>query len=247
MRYFTSWLLVLLATALCYTSVPAQTPVNACQTDLIVAHERARGKLARVGNALVFLDEPGLNHSFTIDRGNIASAHEYAGVFSVYTRNWVRYHNVWEKHFTFQFFTNNCYAIAAWLNRPLPPPPYPSPYARRIRRPFVEGSGGGRILYPCAGPRLARRVLRAEQERSFSRNIKGSLSISERMIQFVPEARDRQTHRWDLKDIREIEQEGRDKLKVTPFGESAYTFKLQGVGLSPAAFRALDTRIRKGC
>jgi hypothetical protein len=259
MKYLTSLLFVLLATASGFTSAAAQTPVSACQVELLAAHERSRGKLARVGNALVFIDEPRMGHSFSINRSNIASAHEYQGVFSVYTRDWVRYHNVLEKHFTFTFFNNHCYAIAQWLNRPLAPvatrryraPSYYAPryYAPREGGYYREGGnyyGEGPYSYGYARPRI-RRVFGARQQRSFSPDVEGKLSITDRVIVFEPYSDNREPRQWYLRDIRRIERDGEHKLKIEEYGGDEYSFRIRDrTGLSNTTFRNLERIIYGG-
>lgn len=247
MKHLTRLFLVLIAIALCFTSAAAQAPVNACQVDLLVAHVRARGKLARVGNALAFIEEPALGRSFSIDRSNIVNTNEYAGVFSVYTRSPVRYQDVRERHFTFKFSSNNCFEIARWLQQRSTAAPRP-----RSATYYSEPREGGYYYREPSYSRsyarpVIRRVFGAKQQRSWRPDIDGRLSITERAIEFEPYSGDRRVHAWDLKDIRQIERDGPHKLKIKPFGEDEYSFRIRDrAGLSTTTFRNLERIIYGG-
>lgn len=232
MKHLTMWVPVLVVMALGCDLAPAQTPAAACQADIFVSNIRARGRLVRVGNSLVFLDDRNFGAPLSIDRSNIQSADQEGGVLSVYTRRQLRYGGLTERHFAFQLFSGNCYPMATWFCGRATP-------IRRYREgnyyPYREAN------YYRSTP--SRRVYWAKQKRTWRSDIGGRLIISYRSIEFEDADDGGHTKRWALKDLKDIELEGRRVLKVTPLGSDSYTFELRDRGISPAEFRSIRNRI----
>lgn len=77
-----------------------------------------------------------------------------------------------------------------------------------------------------------------------SRDTSGTLNIwMGRMIEFIPQSYDKRSRRWDLREIRDIEREGNNVLKVISSDGNKHTFDLRGKGMSADEFNMIRLQI----
>ena len=219
MKHLAMLTLLLLSIALRFDLANAQTPVNVCRSELFVTANRAQGKLVRVGETLVFIDDY-MDASFSIDKNNINGWSQQEGVFSIYTRRLVRFRSIQERHFAFRLISGNCDSIASWL--------------RRI--PLTQGTSRLPVRPKTYWARLKRRM---------GRDIDGKLEILEKTIAFKPNRGAEYLHRWDLRDIEIIERKAPYVLEITPSESDKYRFELQDKGISSEEVNAIRDRISK--
>jgi hypothetical protein len=221
MKHLAGFLLVLLSATSLFNVAHAQTPVIVCHVELSDSFTHRGGKVVRVGNTLVFVDDADVRASFAIDHANIKNHHEQAGVFSIYTGRPVMYRARDRMHFEFRWGAGNCESIAQWLR------------SRGRNREAARGVNRAAAVrkYPVI------------HRRRWATDFSGVLTISEKKIEFECPANDCRPIRWGLRDIRDIRQQSPFELLIFPYNDDKYTFEFQSQPLERAVFNALVSRV----
>ncbi len=228
MKHLVVLLPALFSVVLLFSPVMAQSSVDACKIELSDSFSWVTGKVVRVGNTLTFVDDD-LGRSVTVDKSNIKSRNFQKDVSSIYLHRPVFYRERNRLHFEFRVVpppSPNCQAIRLWLEN------------------GTSAPASGRT----PGPRPASSRVKTYQvfhKRFLDRDIPGTLSISNQIIEFNSPTDSRRYRRWELRDIRQVHQNGEYDLVIVPFRGPKYTFEFQGRPMPIADFRALRDGVAK--
>src|SRR5262245_51293694 len=115
MKRLAMLLVILFSSTLFVVTVNAQSRVEVCQAELYHPYRASRGKIVKVGNALVFVDDLNMRSSFAIDRSYIRRSVDQEGLYAVSMPFWRdnRYGNY--SRFDFRLISGDCDRIAQWL------------------------------------------------------------------------------------------------------------------------------------
>lgn len=230
MKHLVVLSLVVISVTALFGPVNAQTSVDVCKIELSDSFSVITGKVARVGNTLVFVDDD-LGRSFSVDRSNIKSLSMQEKIYSIYTKNPVNYRGRDRLHFDFTLdpASGNCDAIGRWLRQGI--------NASGNARP--PGSG------PKPKPQPPIRKYPVVHTRDLARDFSGTLIVSEKTIEFECPQDSGRSRRWALKDIRKVEQRTPYLLMVFPCTTDKYTFEFPAKGMEISVFKALRNRISR--
>jgi len=226
MKHLAVLLSALFLVTLLFSPVKAQSSVDACEIELSEPFSVVKGKVVRVGNTLVFVDDD-LGRSVTVDRSNIKRFSPQKDVSSIDLYRPVIYRERDRLHFEFRVVTPsaNCEAIRQWL------------------RNGTSTPGGGGRRTPPRKPQAPVTKYPVVHIRDMARDFSGTLIVSEKTIEFECSQDSGRSRRWALKDVRKVEQRTPYLLMVFPCATDKYTFEFPAKGMDPTVFRPLRNRI----
>ncbi|MGH9847543.1 MAG: hypothetical protein ACREEM_53310, partial [Blastocatellia bacterium] len=193
MKQFVVFLPALFFVTLLFSPAKAQTSVDACNIELSEPFSAVTGKVVRVGNTLTFVDDD-LGRSVSVDKSNIKSLSFQKDVSSIYLHRPVVYRERDRLHFEFRVVTPsaNCEAIKRWL----------------LGGNNTSTPGNGRVPGRQPPPPVKPKTYQVVHKRFMDWDIPGTLSISCKMVEFDCPTDARRFRRWDLRDIKQVQQNG---------------------------------------
>lgn len=209
------------AFVLALDSAHAQTPLAVTDAELAVPFGASPGQLALVGSQLVFVDSKNPKLSLSIDRADVASVNRSGDVVTITTRRQLRDEN--GERDVFRFRVAESAGVMAW---------YGAPAAATAVMPEAPAASG---------------VLASFQVKHDHRlgSCQGRLILTNDRVAFESLDEINDSRQWRHVDIKEVEQNGIYKLKVSPFLGETFNFELSGKGMDSGEYRRLVDRIAR--
>jgi hypothetical protein len=220
-------ILFLAAILMCASgAVAAQTKVEVKvkKAELSVPFGTVYGKLAMLGDHLLFIDEEQMDSSFAIARGEIQNITSDGGMVNIETRQPVRDRSGERSRFSFRLIEGDLVTLINW-SQTTPSATQPAAGAT------AAGANAEQMSFP------------AQYSRRFGRNSRGRLIVSDNMIAYESTDRLDTSRRWQLKDIKEIKLKNPYEVEINPFVGGKYTLRLEGKGMDNSEFKTIVDRI----
>lgn len=198
----------------------AQTPLVVTDAELAVPFGAAPGKLALVGSQILFVATANPESSLSIERADIARLNREGEIVTITTHRALR--DAAGLRDVFRFRLTESAGLMNW---------YAATPAAATTSAAPEASG----------------VLASFQVKHNHRigSCQGTLVLTDDRLAFESISEIDDSRQWQLADIKEVEQNGIYKLKVSPFLGDTFNFVLSGKGMDSGEYRRLVDRIAR--
>ena len=209
------WLAVAL---FCVSSTAlAQTNVEVKKVELSVPFGTVYGKVALVGDFLVFVDDEQTATSFAIARNQIQNISSDGGMVTIETKQPVRDRSGERSRFSLRLVEGDLVTLINWSQ-------------------LTPGAGttsgnGEQLSFP------------AQHTQRFGRNSRGRLIVTNELIAYESTDRVDSSRRWQLRDIKEIKLKNPYEVEINPFIGGKYTLRLSGKGMDNSEFKTIVDRV----
>lgn len=200
----------------------AQSPaVQIFPVQLAIPFGTATGKLILHDGYAVFLDDEKPESSFAVSRTELTSVGAEAGMLNA----------LFKKNFKDRAGDKNRLSLRA--TRPED--------TETLRRWFSAAETAPGVATSDASKELFK--LDVQQMRRLGKNQKGRLMLvgSQLIFESIDDASS--SRRWDLKDIKSLENKNPYELRVEPFTGDDYRFELTGTPMEAAQYKLLVDRV----
>ena len=200
----------------------AQSPaVQIFPVQLAIPFGTATGKLILHDGYAVFLDDEKPESSFAVSRAELTSVVAEAGMLNA----------LFKKNFKDRAGDKNRLSLRA--TRPED--------TETLRRWFSAAETAPGVATSDASKELFK--LDVQQMRRLGKNQKGRLMLvgSQLIFESIDDASS--SRRWDLKDIKSLENKNPYELRVEPFTGDDYRFELTGTPMEAAQYKLLVDRV----
>ena len=200
----------------------AQSPaVQIFPVQLAIPFGTATGKLILHDGYAVFLDDEKPESSFAVSRAELTSVGAEAGMLNA----------LFKKNFKDRAGDKNRLSLRA--TRPED--------TETLRRWFSAAETAPGVATSDASKELFK--LDVQQMRRLGKNQKGRLMLvgSQLIFESIDDASS--SRRWDLKDIKSLENKNPYELRVEPFTGDDYRFELTGTPMEAAQYKLLVDRV----
>lgn len=198
----------------------AQTPVQVQKADLSIPFGIVSGKMVLVGDHLVFIDEDQPEASFAIARNEIQNMTAEGSMITVETRTPVRDRSGERSRFSFRLVDGDAEFLTKWSG------------AKSTTAPSTTEAGD-----------RAETLTYDARHKHFIGSCRGKLVVTGTRISY--EATDKLDHarQWQLRDIREVKQQGPYILEIEPYVGDTYKLELEGKGMDVKDYKMVVARI----
>ena len=200
-------------------------PVQIIPVQIAVPFGTAAGKLILHDGYAVFLDDEKPESSFAVSRADLTSVGAEAGMLSA----------LFKKNFKDRAGEKNRLSLRS--TRPED--------TETLRRWFSAAEAAPAVAAGekagDAGKELFK--LDVQQKRRLGKNQKGRLMLVGNQLIFESIDDPSSSRRWDLKDIKSLENKNPYELRVEPFTGDDYRFELTGTPMEAAQYKLLVDRV----
>ena len=211
-------ILLCAAVLLCASSAAlAQTNVEVKKVELSVPFGTVYGKVALVGDFLVFVDDEQTNTSFAIARNQIQNISSDGGMVTIETKQPVRDRSGERSKFSLRLIEGDLVTLINW--------------SQLTPGTSTVSSNGEQMSFP------------AQHTQRFGRNSRGRLIVNNEIIAYESTDRVASSRRWQLKDIKEIKLKNPYEIEIDPFIGGKYTLRLDGKGMDNSEFKTIVDRV----
>jgi len=193
------------------------------EAEFSVPFGTTEGKVAVVGEFLIFIDDRRPEASFAISRGEIRNVRADNQTLAIETQTPMRVDAGQQTQLVFRMRSDgDAESISQWLRSS----------RSELQRPSVTSqadSGGNDIIATYQAKRSTR----------LWGGSRGRLIISQKGLAYEAIDKISDSRRWAFRDIKELELNNPYKLKIKPFNGSDYTIELSGKGIDSDEFRQL--------
>ncbi len=222
-----SKILFLAAILLCVSgAVMAQTSVEVKKAELSVPFGSIYGKVALVGEYLVFIDDDQTQSSFAIARNQIQNITSDGGMVRITTRQPIRDRSGERSQFSLRLIEGDLVTLINW-----------SQAAPGTNTAAAAGSGA------AAASDSKQMSFPAEYTRRFGRSSRGRLIVNDDIIAYESTDRLDTSRRWQYRDIKTIKLKNPYEIEIDPFIGGKYTLKLSGKGMDNGEFKTIVDRV----
>ena len=198
----------------------AQTPLAVSDAELAVPFGAAKGQMALVGSHVVFVATEDPKSSFAIDRADITSADRTGDVVTITTRRALRGES--QEGDVFRLRLADPARLINWYE--------------------ASSAASAAPATPAEPTVLA--SYQVKHDHRFG-HCQGTLILTADRVAFESIDDINDSRQWQLVDIKEVEQNGAYRLKVTPFLGDTFNFELTGKGMDSGEYRRLVDRITR--
>ncbi len=214
-----SKILLLIAALLCAGSVVmAQTSVEVKKVELSVPFGTVYGKVALVGEYLVFIDDEQTPASFAIARNQIQNITSDGGMVRIETKQPIRDRSGERSQFSLRLIEGDLVTLINW--------------SQMTPGSAATTSGNGEQM-----------SFTAQHTQRFGRNSRGRLIVTNELIAYESTDRVDSSRRWQLRDIKEIKLKNPYEIEINPFIGGKYTLRLSGKGMDNSEFKTIVDRV----
>lgn len=214
-----SKILLLMTALLCAGSVVmAQTSVEVKKVELSVPFGTVYGKVALVGEYLVFIDDEQTPASFAIARNQIQNITSDGGMVRIETKQPIRDRSGERSQFSLRLIEGDLVTLINW--------------SQMTPGSAATTSGNGEQM-----------SFTAQHTQRFGRNSRGRLIVTNELIAYESTDRVDSSRRWQLRDIKEIKLKNPYEIEINPFIGGKYTLRLSGKGMDNSEFKTIVDRV----
>ena len=200
----------------------AQAPaVQIIPVEIAVPFGTAAGKLILHDGYAVFLDDQKPEASFAVSRTDLTSVGAEGGMLNA----------LFKKNFKDRAGDKNRLSLRA--TRPEDTEALRRWFSAAETAPVVAGSDAGKELFK----------LDVQQKRRFGKNQKGRLMLVGNQLIFESIDDPSNSRRWELSDIKSLENKNPYELRVEPFTGDDYRFELTGTPMEAAQYKLLVDKV----
>lgn len=206
----------------------AQTVVQVQEARLAIPFGAASGKVVRVGDFLLFIDDERPEMSFAISRSEVESVATEGETLTVKTMHPLRDRTGERTSFAFQVMggADVANALAQWARMTAAAAP-----ADTVR-PISNGAAAT-LNYQA----------RHKHGLPFKGSCQGRLIVSEDRISYESVDQIEHSRQWELRDIKEFKLDNPYELDVDVFVGDDYAFELAGKGINSTEYKTIVDRI----
>ncbi len=211
----------LVSVVLAFGRAEAQTTLAVTSAELAVPFGASSGHLALVGNQILFVDTGNPTASIAIDRADITAVTRDGDVVTVTTRRVLR--DAAGARDVFRFRLDEPAGLMTWYGE----------------------AGPAR---PAAAPAMSDPAVLASFQAKHDHRIgscQGTLVLTADRVAFESIDEINDSRKWQLVDIKEVQQDGIYKLQIKPFLGDTFNFELSGKGMDSGQYRRLVDRIAR--
>ncbi|RPJ87401.1 MAG: hypothetical protein EHM18_01330 [Acidobacteria bacterium] len=195
------------------------------EAEFSVPFGTTEGKVAVVGEFLIFIDDRRPEASFAISRGEIRNVRADNQTVTIETQTPMRVDTGQQTQLVFRLRNDgDAESISQWLRSSRSASQMPS-----VTSQADSAAGGSDIIATYQAKRSTR----------LWGGSRGRLIISQKGLAYEAIDKISDSRRWTFRDIKELELNNPYELKVTPFNGSDYTIELSGKGIDADEFRQL--------
>jgi hypothetical protein len=210
----------------------AQPDLQVSKADLSIPFGSVSGKLAVVGDYLIFIDEDRIDSSFALQRNNIEDFRVEGDTLHVQAAKPVNIQSHSISNLTFRLQGTDPSLLSSWYSASRAPTAsvVPSPATVGAPQPSQDASANM--------PSYAVRHKKWLRGDSHGRLIVTSDGLRYESINDVNDSRS-----WPFKDIKELKYDGTYQVEIIPFNGDNYNFEVQGSGMTREQFNSLVNKV----
>lgn len=221
-----SKILFLAAALLCVSgAVMAQTSVEVKKAELSVPFGSVNGKVALVGEYLVFIDDEQTQSSFAIARGQIQNITSEGGLVRITTKQPFRDRSGERSQFSLRLIEGDLVTLINWSQMA------PGTNTAAAGTAAAGGSDTKQMSFP------------AQYTQRFGRSSRGRLILNDDIIAYESTDRLDTSRRWQYRDIKGIKLKNPYQIEIEPFIGGKYTLKMSGKGMDNSEFKTIVDRV----
>jgi hypothetical protein len=206
------------AVLLCASSVAlAQTNVEVKKVELSVPFGTVYGKVALVGEYMIFVDDDQTTTSFAIARNQIQNISSDGGMVTIETKQPIRDRSGERSKFSLRLIEGDLVTLINW--------------SQMTPGTSAASGSGEQMSFP------------AQHTQRFGRNSRGRLIVNNEIIAYESTDRIDSSRRWQLRDIKEIKLKNPYEIEINPFIGGKYTLRLSGKGMDNSEFKTIVDRV----
>lgn len=219
-------ILFLAAALLCLCGAAlAQTSVAVKKAELAVPFGSVNGKVALVGEYLVFIDDDQPQSSFAIARNQIQNMTSDGGMVRITTKQPVQDRSGERTQFSLRLSEGDLATLTNWSQAA------PGTNTAAAGGSAASSSDSKQMSFP------------AEYTRLLGRSSRGRLIVNDDIIAYESTDRLDTSRRWQYRDIKEIKLKNPYEIEINPFVGGKYTLKLSGKGMDNGEFKTIVDRV----
>ncbi len=222
MPFLKTLALALVCVALVLGRADAQTPLAVTNAELAVPFGASSGHLALVGNQILFVDAETPKSSIAIDRADITNVTRAGDVVTVTTRRVLR--DAAGVRDVFRFRLDEPASLMTWYGTP--------------------GPASTAAMPATADPTAVIASFQVKHDHRIG-SCQGTLILTADRVAFESIDEINDSRKWQLVDIKEVQQDGIYKLQIKPFLGDTFNFELSGKGMDSGQYRRLVDRIAR--
>lgn len=225
-----SKILFLAATLLCVSGAAlAQTSVEVKKAELSVPFGGVHGKVALVGEYLVFIDDDQPQSSFAIARGQIQNIASEGGLARITTKQPFRDRSGERSQFSLRLIEGDLVTLINW--------------SQTAAGTNTAAAGASAAAAAAAGSDSKQMSFPAQYTRLIGRSSRGRLIVNDEIVAYESTDRLDTSRRWQYRDIKGIKLKNPYEIEIDPFIGGKYTLKLSGKGMDNSEFKTIVDRI----
>lgn len=208
--------------------LPAQTAIQVQEARLAIPFGAASGKVVRVGDFLVFIDDERPEWSFAISRGEVENVATEGDTLTVKTMKPLRDRTGERTSFAFQLIggADMATGLAQWARMTATAAP-----ADTVRP--VSNGAAATLNYQA----------RHKHGLPFRGSCQGRLIVSEDRISYESVDQIEHSRQWELRDIKEFKLDNPYEIHIDLFVGDDYDFELAGKGINSTEYKTIVDRI----
>jgi hypothetical protein len=195
--------------------------VQIIPVEMAIPFGTATGKLILHDGYAVFLDDEKPESSFSVSRAELTSVGAEAGMLNA----------LFKKNFKDRAGEKNRLSLRATKPED----------TETLRRWFSAAEAAPAVAAAEAGKELFK--LDVQQKRRLGKNQKGRLMLVGSQLIFESIDDPSSSRRWELKDIKSLENKNPYELRVEPFTGDDYRFELTGTPMEAAQYKLLVDKV----